>query len=298
MSRIIWQKKGLDASSSCPHCGGGLIHEMGCPNHDLGQLVDRKTLPSGRTVDVWKTPDGKLHEKTTGRLTAYGKKWEKEILPAIQKNAREATKRIKKRFGEHGEHFDPEIRRTAEGVIEWLLSTDQRSLPPKVLHAEVNAALDYLEAWKLRTDFLEETLRECSRIGHEYCCMVPAEIADKIDYTVEQVLGKADTWPAREKELRRGRVPLKTPISGGLHPDPPPRYDEVFAKGVEWLDSLDKPVEMLKLPPEKVKKGKALIRKMVKRDKKLKVLCTMPSTSLAPTSTKRAFLQTDTKKRS
>lgn len=281
MSRVLWKKKQDD---SCPS----------------GVLVDRKTLQSGRTVDVYQTPDGKLHEKTTGYLTAYGKRWEKEILPAIQKNAREATKRIKKRFGNHGERFDFEIRRMAEGVIGWLLETDQRSLPPKVLRAEVDSALDYLEAWMLRTDALEKTLRECSRVGHMHNVLSCTEVGAQIDVMVERLLGKDTPWPARVKELRH-EVRKRLNRKKESHPaDPPPRYDEVFAEGQKGLDSLDKPIEMLKLPSKTVKKARALIRKMVKRDEKrakkdAKVLCTLPSEPLVSTSTKRCFLRTDKK---
>jgi hypothetical protein len=42
----------------------------------------------------------------------------------------------------------------------------------------------------------------------------------------------------------RARVQEKLAIARarqGLRPDPPPRYDEVFAQGVEWLDSLAGP---------------------------------------------------------
>jgi len=140
-----------------------------------------------------------LYIKGVG-TTAYGKKWEKEILPQIAENAARATKRVVKRFGEKGERFDPEMRRMAENVIEWLLSTDQSSIPLKVLRVEVNAALDFLEAWKRRTDALEEALRECSRIGHEFCCLLPVEVADKIDFEVGRLFGKGRNMARTRKE--------------------------------------------------------------------------------------------------
>jgi len=159
----------------------------------------------GDCVQVVIPPDGFLHTRTTGQLTEYGKRWHKKILPAIQKNAERASKRVLKRFGKRGEHFNPEMRRTAYHVLEWLLETDQHSLPPKVLRAEVNSALDYLEAWKNRTNALEEALSECSTIVHNVGVNRGAsaeKVAGLVDYVIEEVMGKSALWPTCiEKEV-------------------------------------------------------------------------------------------------
>ena len=154
------------------------------------KLVTRGTLPSGRTVDIYRAPDGTLRIKTTGYLTAYGKKYEKEILPAIQKNAERASKRVKKQFGKQGERFSPNVRLVAESTISWLLETDQYSLPPKVLQAEVDFALDCLEAWNTRTDALEAALRECSTIAHNVGVNRGAsaeKVAGLVDFVIKEV---------------------------------------------------------------------------------------------------------------
>lgn len=107
--------------------------------------------------------------------------------------------------------------------------------------------------WRAVRDYGNDTR---SLLHHVYCTppmlkAAPGELLDFGTVTEEKVLPSEDaalplpeisrTKAKRLKALVQSKLEEKRQARKLVAPDPPPRYDEVFEKGQEWLDGLAGP---------------------------------------------------------